>query len=339
MQRKYHSLLIAILLLQLSAPNSFAAGRTNQSVANTILNGKGAPTSNIGINGDFYIDISNFTIYGPKTKNRWPAPVSMRGPSGTSTDRVTNVPGTPGEKGEKGAKGDKGESGAAGSPGAQGAKGDAGAKGETGAKGDAGAKGDTGAKGDSGAQGEAGAKGDTGAQGDKGETGAKGDKGDKGDTGDTGPQGPTGATGATGATGPSNVYSGSITFANFLQGSAGSSQSSGNFANLQAGKSYVFDIVIWAYGADENPYLNFSVSTIGASLTLSPIWIRSSSNTFRDNTARTEHAFIGKVAVNGSSVITNFQLAVTVATGFEITSSSKITLTGGYVGQLVGSIS
>ncbi|MFM7542568.1 MAG: collagen-like protein [Actinomycetales bacterium] len=224
----------------------------------------------------------------------------MRGPSGTSTDRVTNVPGTPGEKGEKGTKGDKGESGAAGSPGTQGAKGDAGAKGET---------------------------------------GAKGDKGDKGDTGDTGPQGPTGATGATGATGPSNVYSGSITFANFLQGSAGTSQSSGNFANLQAGKSYVFDIVIWAYGADENPYLNFSVSTIGASLTLSPIWIRSSSNTFRDNTARTEHAFIGKVAVNGSSVITNFQLAVTVATGFEITSSSKITLTGGYVGQLVGSIS
>lgn len=334
MQRKYHSLLIAILLLQLSAPNSFAAGRTNQSVANTILNGKGAPTSNIGINGDFYIDISNFTIYGPKTKNRWPAPVSMRGPSGTSTDRVTNVPGTPGEKGEKGAKGDKGESGAAGSPGA---KGDAGAKGETGAKGDAGAKGDTGAKGDSGAQGEAGAKGDTGAQGDKGETGAKGDKGDKGDTGDTGPQGPTGATGATGATGPSNVYYQTIPTFTLSTNTINTSSTSGNIGNLQPNKSYKFEITLQGRCDSSAGKFGLTVINSGTGSTLNYDYTSSYVTDVRSNTPYKSYHFhvIGTITIG--SLVTNLNVAIT--DGGPITGTFPMTINGFAVITLVGSVS
>jgi hypothetical protein len=194
-----------------------AAGRTNQSVANTILNGKGAPSSALGINGDFYIDISTFNIYGPKSKNKWPTPISLKGPSGASGDKGSSSSGAKGDQGEKGTKGEKGESGA---------------KGETGA---------------------AGAPGAAGAQGEQGLTGPTGPQGPQGETGPTGPTGPQGPTGATGSAGPSNVYAGSITFANALQGSAGSSQSSGNFANLSAGKSYLFDIIIWAFTAEDAP--------------------------------------------------------------------------------------
>ncbi len=285
---------------------SEAAGRTNQSVANTILNGKGAPSSALGINGDFYIDISTFNIYGPKSKNKWPTPISLKGPSGASGDKGSATSGAKGEPGEKGTKGEKGE---------------AGAKGETGAQGAAGAQG---------AQGEQGLTGPTGPQGPQGETGP---------AGPTGAQGPAGATGATGAAGPSNVYAGSITFANALQGSPGSSQSSGNFANLLAGKSYLFDIIIWAYTAEDAPYLNFAVSAIGASPTITTHWMRATANTYRSNVARTEQAFFGRVAIDGSSTITNFQLAVTVASGLALTDSTKVTLTGGFTGQLVGSVS
>ncbi len=312
MNRIRNSLHLSIASLFIAA-NSFvpveAAGRTNQSVANTILNGKGAPSSALGINGDFYIDISTFNIYGPKSKNKWPTPISLKGPSGASGDKGSSSSGAKGEPGEKGTKGEKGE---------------AGAKGETGAQGAAGAQGAQGA------QGEQGLTGPTGPQGPQGETGP---------AGPTGAQGPAGATGATGAAGPSNVYAGSITFANALQGSPGSSQSSGNFANLLAGKSYLFDIIIWAYTAEDAPYLNFAVSAIGASPTITTHWMRATANTYRSNVARTEQAFFGRVAIDGSSTITNFQLAVTVASGLALTDSTKVTLTGGFTGQLVGSVS
>lgn len=36
-----------------------------------ILSGIGAPTPNIGNNGDWYIDTTNKTLYGPKTENKW----------------------------------------------------------------------------------------------------------------------------------------------------------------------------------------------------------------------------------------------------------------------------
>lgn len=49
----------------------------------TVLNGSGAPSANVGAAGDFYIDTTSWTIYGPKTANGWPATgQSLRGPQG-----------------------------------------------------------------------------------------------------------------------------------------------------------------------------------------------------------------------------------------------------------------
>ena len=47
-----------------------AAGRT-------ILNGTGQPSSEIGVNGDFYIDTQATAIYGPKTNGEWGNPTSL----------------------------------------------------------------------------------------------------------------------------------------------------------------------------------------------------------------------------------------------------------------------
>lgn len=47
---------IALFATSIHALPATAAGRSATSIPNTILNGKGAPTSKVGINGDFYID-------------------------------------------------------------------------------------------------------------------------------------------------------------------------------------------------------------------------------------------------------------------------------------------
>ncbi len=48
----------------------------------TIRNGSGAPSSGIGIDGDFYIDTSAEQIYGPKTSGAWGSGTSLVGPTG-----------------------------------------------------------------------------------------------------------------------------------------------------------------------------------------------------------------------------------------------------------------
>lgn len=47
-----------------------AAGRT-------ILNGTGAPSNTIGVNGDYYIDNVTRNMYGPKTDGDWGEPFSL----------------------------------------------------------------------------------------------------------------------------------------------------------------------------------------------------------------------------------------------------------------------
>jgi hypothetical protein len=194
-----------------------AAGRTAASIPNTILSGVGAPSNAIGIDGDFYIDIKNSNIYGPKMKKKWPAAVSLKGSNGSAgTDgksgsdgkTITNastvagpsgaqgfqgVPGTPGDIGQKGDQGLRGEVGATGE---QGIAGPAGAQGSIGLTGPIGIQGPAGF----GSQGAPGATGATGAQGPSGATGSQGPSG-SGATGAQGPAGPTGATGSVGATG------------------------------------------------------------------------------------------------------------------------------------------
>jgi hypothetical protein len=142
-----------------------SAGRTANSIPNTILNGISAPTKSTGINGDFYIDTKNFNIYGPKKNNAWPLPISLRGTTGTAgTDGKTGTPGVAGSDGKTvtntstvaGTAGAMGSTGAAGSNGAAGEKGVAGSSGSAGPAGPPGPAGSTGATGAPGASGSLG---------------------------------------------------------------------------------------------------------------------------------------------------------------------------------------
>ena len=216
---------------------SGAAGKDGAS----IHSGSGTPKTNVGNNGDTYVNTTNGDIY-KKEAGVWQLAGNIKGAQGSK-----------GDKGDTGAQGSKGDKGDTGAQGPKGSKGDTGAQGSKGAQGDTGAqgpKGDTGATGrsihtgstrpdsaqgqngdvfvnvltgdlykkDNGTwklignvKGSRGDKGDTGTQGpkgDKGDTGAQGPKGDKGDTGAQGPKGDTGATGRsihTGSTRPDNV--------------------------------------------------------------------------------------------------------------------------------------
>jgi len=118
--------LLTMLLTTLQIPETIAAGRTANSIANTILSGDGVPAKTLGINGDFYIDIKTMNMYGPKKNNSWPLPVSMRGPQGP-----TGATGADGKNGSAGSV----SAGTAGPAGPQGPAGPAGPKGETGATG------------------------------------------------------------------------------------------------------------------------------------------------------------------------------------------------------------
>jgi hypothetical protein len=86
--------------------------------ANLIRNGSGIPSNSIGINGDFYINIVNYDIYGPKTAGAWGSATSLVGPTGNT--------------GATGAAGATGSTGATGSAGTNGTNGTNGATGDTG---------------------------------------------------------------------------------------------------------------------------------------------------------------------------------------------------------------
>ena len=45
----------------------------------SLLNGIGAPSSSLGIEGDFYLNTSNMNLYGPKTGSNWGSPTDLVG--------------------------------------------------------------------------------------------------------------------------------------------------------------------------------------------------------------------------------------------------------------------
>lgn len=49
---------------------------------NSILSGVGAPSGGTGQDGDFYIDINDWDLYGPKTTGAWTLATSLIGPTG-----------------------------------------------------------------------------------------------------------------------------------------------------------------------------------------------------------------------------------------------------------------
>ena len=189
-------------------------GTAGQTVVagNAALSGATDPGVGIGVDGDFYINTTTNTLWGPRAGGVWPAAgVSLIGPQGAQGLQGTvGAVGSTGATGAVGAQGPAGPQGAQGLQGAQGSAGVTGAAGATGATGATGLQGLQGAKGDTGTAGAVGPQGVAGVAGTTGATGPQGLQGAKGDTGVQGPQGlqgvpgsvgPEGAQGATGAPG------------------------------------------------------------------------------------------------------------------------------------------
>lgn len=202
--------LITMLITAIATSETYAAGRTAKSIANTVLSGAGVPAKSLGIDGDFYIDTKSMNMYGPKKNNSWPLPVSLRGPQGPA-----GIAGSDGKNASTSSV-SAGAAGAAGPQGPQGPAGPAGPKGETGA---------------TGPQGPAGPAGSN--------TGTAGPAGPKGDTGATGAQGPKGDTGTV----PS-IQSVNLTQWTMSTATPGGGSESSGFGTLLAGKKYFFSVVV-----------------------------------------------------------------------------------------------
>jgi hypothetical protein len=297
--------LLTMLMTAISIPETYAAGRTAKSIANTVLSGAGVPAKSLGIDGDFYIDTKSMNMYGPKKNNSWPLPVSMRGPQGPA-----GIAGADG----KNASASSVSAGTAGPAGPQGPAGPAGPKGETGA---------------TGPQGPAGPAGSN--------TGTVGPAGPKGDTGATGAQGPRGETGAAGTL---NIYYGTIPFDSFISGMTGSSTVSNQFGTFVAGKSYVLDVLIYATNIDLPQYpLKVSFAASNGSPSITSKYIVADGYSYRTSSLKTEYSIYAKVIIDGTSVVNNFGLIATVTCGAPTSAASaKLTVNGDYVASLVGSI-
>ena len=285
MKTKTTLIAFALITTLISSPQAFPAGKTSlvvkdagrssTSIPNTILSGAGIPTKTVGIDGDFYIDVKNANLYGPKTKGAWKLATTLRiadtkevvipaagndgakgntgeqGLSGSNgTNGIDGAKGADGVKGADGAKGATGLTGATGSTGYTGATGSigaTGAKGETGASGLAGAAGTNGTAGSKGDTGTAGTNGVDGSKGDTGLAGAKGDQGIqgvKGDTGLTGSSGAAGGTGATGAAGISNAQWVLLNSTSLTTNDSGRSVDIISTYALSLSTSYVFDVMV-----------------------------------------------------------------------------------------------
>ena len=230
------------------------AGRVVTPGINTLLSGKGAPKSTVGIDGDFYIDTNKMNIYGPKTKGKWPAAISLKGVPGTNGTNGTN--GIAGATGPAGAKGTS-TTGSDGAPGLAGATGSPGATGATGATGPAGtgSPGATGAAGSNGASGSNGTNGTNGAPGSIGETGSKGDTGNIGLTGPAGSS-PVVAVNVTALGGGANWG---------LSSSSALETFSNPFGDLQPNTNYRFTIIVTGVVNKTG----FDAYPVGSGLTLS----------------------------------------------------------------------
>ncbi len=333
-----------------------SAGRTSSSIPNTILNGKGAPLSSLGINGDFYIDTRSLLIYGPKKGNQWPLPQSLQGPTGVagadgkngsegkSISNASTVAGPIGLQGDKGEKGDKGEAGPAGAMGAAGAAGLTGAKGDTGATGPSGGGGGT--PGPTGATGAIGAQGPIGLTGLKGETGTAGSNGTNGTNGINGVDGAAGAagakgdTGSIGAIGPSNVYRGTFVFPD-ISGGVGTSQSA-SLSGFKAGSKYLVEISIVVYQPTRNLDTLIPLGlAISNNIGTASIWYKYQTfkgRSYRAGTGseRYEYTLITQIVLDGATSV-DYSINLQLSVGIDTTSNlarSDASFTATLVGEV-----
>ena len=326
-------LLVLALAITFSIPSSIAAtkpkaaGRSSTAVINTVLNGKGAPSNTLGINGDFYIDTRSLMISGPKTNGKWPSSRSLQGANGTNgidgkngtsaknVSTASTVAGPAGPQGERGEKGIDGSAGANGGAGADGLPGASGAQGPAGATGPAGS-------------------GATGAQGPAGAIGARGE------TGTVGSIGAAGARGETGTVGPSEVTVGVLTFAD-ISGAVGSS-SVATLSGLKAGKSYLIRLLIYTYHPDDRflnsqMILNLTVAASSGSPIITKQYIHAFANTYRDGSEGYEWSLDGQLIINGALVPNDFGLTITVTAG-KATTGSALKIACDFTSTLVGAV-
>ena len=323
-------LVILVIATSFSIPNSTAAtkpkaaGRSSSAVINTVLNGKGAPSNTLGINGDFYIDTRSLLISGPKTKGKWPTPRSLQGSNG--------INGTDGRNGTD-AKNVSTASSVAGPAGPQGERGERGIDGVAGASGVAGVAGSSGATGAAGATGPAGS-GSTGAQGPSGSSGTNGTNGSAGGTG------LTGARGETGTVGPSEVTVGTLIFSN-ISGAVGSSSAS-TLSGLKAGKSYLIRFFIHTYYPSDRflstaMILNLTAVATSGSPVITKQYIQASGNTYRNGAEGYEWSLVGQLVVNGALVPDDFGLTITITAG-KSTASTALKIECDFTSTLVGAV-
>ena len=64
---------------------------TNGLDGKTVLNGTQSPTAGIGNNGDFYINTTTNTLFGPKTSGAWGSGVALVGPQGAAGTNGKNT--------------------------------------------------------------------------------------------------------------------------------------------------------------------------------------------------------------------------------------------------------
>ena len=302
--RKLQVLLLTLLLtVALSSERAAAAGRSTTTPVNTILNGKGAPKSSLGIDGDFYIDVRSLLIYGPKRKGKWPTPQNLQGPTGASgsdgrngvdgksvnNSNVNSVTGPQGLQGAVGPQGEKGEKGEAGLP---------------------------------------------GAMGPAGLPGAPGTAGANGANGTAGPQGAAGATGASGAVGPSEVAVVEIPSWSLSSATPFSFSASESIGDLKVGASYKFDLFIYGTSVLNNLVLGMDVVSPNASSLFSVI--RSDARYSAYSTTSFKYSFL----ISGT--ITNIQgqtgISVRAIDAYGETGGGTLIMSGKAYITLVGAI-
>jgi hypothetical protein len=318
-------LLILVIATSFSIPSSIAAtkpkaaGRSSTAVINTVLNGKGAPSNTLGINGDFYIDTRSLLISGPKKSGKWPVARSLQGANGTN--------GTDGRNGND-AKNVSTASSVAGPAGPQGERGEKGIDGIAGSSGAAGVAGASGSTGPAGATGPAGS-GSTGAQGPSGSNGTNGTNGSAGGTG------LTGARGETGTVGPSEVTDISIPTWTLQTATAFGFATSSGFGLLKAGKSYQFSIQVWGTtNSADSPYGLELLTSTGVApsyfYTIMPFRYAMESTTSN----KFGFSVIGTITVGG----TDISLSVKIVDAVGDTTTKPMVLTGKALITLVGAV-
>ena len=75
---------------RLATSSEIGTGGSGNTVVNTLLNGAANPAPSAGNNGDFYINTTTYTLYGPKSNGSWPASgISLVG-GGTLPQAITS---------------------------------------------------------------------------------------------------------------------------------------------------------------------------------------------------------------------------------------------------------